>query len=371
LSKYDVSINWELEIDHADKGRFTITGLHNLVLSYSQDDKEGYFHTISKITKITNGVITELYENALFLGAPVVDRFGFIFVCTYDYERDGKEEKSRLLKISPEGKVIWEYLLDAPFSKNPVIYQDSVLIFDFSGKEQSGHLHRIDDNGVLIWKKAFNGNAFVEPQIFRLNGQDSILLHAFDDYFILDMDGKTLQTKIIGRPSHGLWVNEEGNIYTAQYPNLLCLNTNLEVIWVYKPEIGFAIRPCSDSQGFVYCTLTGCRMACLDSHGKERWIAEVTGDFGHYPIILANGDILMVTEKKSGKKSPQIEDDTYIEIFSIDGTKLLKHEFPGGGAYTIRDTDGTIFLITHCRRVFPRKHQILNTEKVFSINISS
>jgi len=218
----------------------------------------------------------------LFLGTPIVDENGSIFVCLNDYVKDEKEEKSRLLKISPSGDVVWDYLLDAPVNKAPVIYQDSILIFDFSGNEQIGHLHRINTNGGLTWKATFNGNSFVEPQIFRLNGKDSLLLHAFDEFFILDMNGKTLRTKKIGRPFHGLWVNEEGDIYAAQYPNLLCLNTNLEVVWVYKPETGFAMVPRTDSQGFLYCMLTGCRMASLDSHGKERWIAEVIGDFGHY-----------------------------------------------------------------------------------------
>jgi hypothetical protein len=369
LSTNDISINWELGIEHANYGRFSKTRTHDLTLSYSVEDKNG-FHTYSKIIIVTNGVITEIYENALFLGTPVVDKNGFIFICTYDYIQDGKEEKSTLLKISPEGNVIWEYLLDAPVSLDPLLYQDSVLVFDFSGNEQIGHLHRINKNGVLIWKATFDGNSFVEPQIFKLNGQDSLFLHALDEFFILDMDGKILKNKRIGRPSHGLWINEAGNIYVAQYPNLLCLNTNLEINWVYKPKIGFAIHPSTDSKGFLYCTLTGHRMVSLDSNGKERWVAEVSGDYGHYPKILANSDILMVTEKKSGKKAPQIESNTYLEIFAIDGTKRLKHEFPGGSASTIYYTDNTLFLSTHCRSVFPFKHRVLNSEKVFSIHIS-
>jgi hypothetical protein len=78
----------------------------------------------------------------------------------------------------------------------------------------------------------------------------------------------------------------------------------------------------------------------------------------------------MVTERKSVKKAPKIESDTYMEIFTIDGIKRLKHEFPGGSASTIYDKDNTIFLSTHCRRVFPFKHRILNSEKVFSISFA-
>jgi hypothetical protein len=116
--------------------------------------------------------------------------------------------------------------------------------------------------------------------------------------------------------------------------------------------------------------LTGSRMVSLDSQGKERWIVEVTGYFGYWPIILPNGDILVITIQKSGKKAPQIESNTYLETFSPDGTKLLKYELPGYVINTMQDTDGTIFLNTGCRRVFPRKHQVRNSIKVFSIKIS-
>lgn len=369
MKKYDVSTNWELEIEQANHGRFSIDSLHNIVLSYSQENMD-CFHTQSRIVKINDGEVTELYENKFYLGTPIVDRNGFIYVCTSDSVKDGKEERSRLLKIGPEGNEIWEYLLDAPVNATPAIYHDSVLVFDFSAKEQNGHLHRIDGNGALIWKRVFNGNAFVAPQLFKINLEDSILVHAFDDIFILDMDGKTFQNKRIGRPYHGLWVNEDGRIYASlSPPNLLCLNTNLDIVWRYKPGIGFANVPRTDSQGNLYSMLTDRRMVSLDSHGKERWIAGVTGDFGLYPIILSNGDILMVTEQKSGKKAPQIEDNTYLEIFSSDGIKVLEYEFSGGSAYPILDTDGTIFLYTQCRRVYQRKQQVLNSIKMYSIYI--
>ena len=370
----NISINWEMEIGHANYGRFSIDRSHNIVLSYSQENDD-YFHIKSKIVNITEGEITEIFEIKSFLGTPSVDKNGYLYICTYGPVVDGIEEKSVIIKLNPEGKVVWEYLMDAPGGGKPIIYKDSVLVFDFSGNEQCGHLHRIDEKGTLIWKKSFNGNAFFEPQIFKLNEQDSILLHAFDDIFILDMNGNTLRTKNIGRPGNGLWVNKEGRIYAGIYPNFLCLNTNLDIIWEYKPVIGFVAHGVNeDTKGNIYCMLQGRRIVSLDSHGKERWIAQVTGDFGYQPIILAKGEILIVTEQIIGKRAPQIEHDTYLEVYSPDGTKLLKHGLPGGAVGIFQDTDGTILLITHCRRVFrrifPQNNKVLNSIKVFSINIA-
>ena len=361
----------DLEIEHANRGFFSMYGLHNLVLSYSQENDDG-FHTKSKIIKIDDGNITEIYETKYFLAAPAVDKNGKIYICSHDYyypERN--DNRSTLLLINPEGKVIWGYLLDDTCAINPVIYQDSVLVYDFDGPKQRGHLYRINEDSTLMWEKSFDGNAYNEPLILKRDGQDSILLHAFDNYLILDMNGNMLQNKNIGRPDvNGLFANEEGGIYACIHPNLLSLNMNLDIIWAYKPDIGFVTRrPNTDSHGNLYCGLQGSRMVSLDSHGKERWIAEVTGDFGYWPIILKNDDILMVTQQKNGKKPPQIEDNTYLEIFSAEGTKLLKCELPGYEIKTMQDTDGTIFLDTGCRS-FPRRHHLRNSIKVFSINIS-
>jgi hypothetical protein len=367
----NVSINWEMEIAQANRGFYSMSGLHNLVMSYSQQD-EYCFHTKSKIVKIDDGEINEIFETVNFLATPSVDKNGNLYVCSHSYSRLGRNDnRSTLLMINPEGKVVWEYLLDDSCAINPVFYQDSVLVYDFNGSEQRGHLYRINEDGTLIWKKSFEGNAGSEPLILKRGGQDSILLHAFDNYFILDMNGDILQNKKIGHANiNGLYANKGGGIYACINPNLLYLTTNLDIIWAYKPDIGFVAYPSQDSLGNLYCMLTGSRMVSLDSQGKERWIAEVTGDFGYRPIILANGEILVITTQKSGKKAPQIESNTYLETFFVDGTKLLKHELPGYVINTTQDTDGTIFLNTGCRRVFPRKHQVRNSIKVFSIKIS-
>ena len=392
----NITINWELEIEHANRGWFSMSGLHNLVLSYSQENND-CFHTKSKIVKIDDGKITEIFETKFLLNQPSIDKNGNIYICSHDdYYPERKDNRDTLLMINPEGKVVWEYLLDDTCSINPVIYHDSVLVYDFNHKAvrfadagpidvtdpsrrkfvtyvepESGHLYNINQDGTLIWKKSFDGNAYNEPLILKRDGQDSIFLHAFDNYLILDMNGNTLQNKKIGRPDvNGLFANEEGGIYACIHPNLLSLNMNLDIIWAYKPDIGFVTRrPNTDSHGNLYCGLQGSRMVSLDSHGKERWIAEVTGDFGYWPIILKNDDILMVTQQKNGKKPPQIEDNTYLEIFSAEGTKLLKCELPGYEIKTMQDTDGTIFLDTGCRS-FPRRHHLRNSIKVFSINIS-
>jgi outer membrane protein assembly factor BamB len=391
-----ILINWEIEIMHANYGEFSVSESRNQFLSYRQQNEDG-FYAKSKIIAIDDGVITEIFENRLYLGKPAVDRNGFIYVCTNDAIRDGKVARSTLLKLNPEGIVVFKYQLVTGDATNPVIYQDSVLVFDFNGEavgfravypqvnavkarlqiesylksEDCANLYRISENGTLIWKKPFSGSTMWGPYLFKMKGQDAILLQVWDELFILDMYGNILCKKTIGRPINGLYADTEGDIFAGLYPNkFLHLNTNLDMIWTYRPETGFvASQPGVDSHSHLYCMMQGRRIVSLDSVGKERWIAGVTGDVGKRPIVLANGDILIVTEQKSGKKAPEIEDNTYLEIFSPNGTKLQKHEFPGGGADAFMGNDGTIFLITHCRRAFPRKQRALNSIKIFSLTI--
>jgi len=367
----NIHINWETEIEYASGGTFSISNSHDLILTYSQEDL-GCFHINSKMAKIRDGKITEIFETKSFLRTPTIDENDDLYVCTHGYDTDEVENKGTLFRINPDGKVVWEYLLDAVSTLNPVIYQDSVLVFDFSGKKQYGHLYRIGKNGTLIWKKSFDGNSFCEPFILKINGQDSILLHAFDDYFILNMNGDTLQKKRLGRPMvGGLSIDEQGNIYACIHPSLLSLDNNMDIIWAYKPDVAFvAYRPIIDSHGNLHCMLQGNRMVSLNAHGKERWIATVTGYFGYSPLVLQDDDILMITIRKSRKRRPQIEDTTYLEIFSIDGIKHLKQELSGFIVDTVLSDNGTIFLSTGCRRVFLSKKQVKNSIKVFSINIS-
>lgn len=367
----NISTNWELEIEYASGGDFSISNSQDIFLTYSQEDL-GCFHISSKIVKIRDGKITEIFHTNNFLRTPTIDENDDIFICTHGYDTDEVENRGTLLRINSYGKVIWEYHLDAVSTLNPIIYQDSIIVFDFSGKKQYGHLYRINKNGTLIWKKSFDGNSFREPLILKIESQDYIVLHAFDDYFILNMNGDTLQRKELGRPHMGgLSISNKSRIYACIHPNLLLLDTNLDIVWTYKPEIGFvAYRPVIDSYGNMYCLLQGKRMVSLDPNGKQRWIVSLSGYSGYCPLILKNEEILMATIQKSGKRRPQIEDSTYLETFTIDGKKQIKQELPGFIVDTVLSDNGTIFLSTGCRRVFLSKKQVKNSIKVFSINIS-
>lgn len=377
-SNKTVSVNWELEIKHSTGswgGTFSLSQFYYLILAYNQEDDYNR-HAKAKIARIDNGKIIEIYETKSYLCTPTIDKNQDLYVCTYGAYNSTlkRSDRNRLFKIDPDGVVIWEYLLDTGVTTKPVMYQDSIVVYNYDYMESSkcGVLYRFNENGSIVWKKLLNGNALTQPLILTFEGQDYLGLNLFDRMLVLDMNGNIFRDKKIGHPvGHGSYIDGNKGFYACINPNLIYLNLDLDIIWVYKPECGFVSHPPSlDSHGNLYCMLTGKRMVSLDSKGKERWIVETGGDIGYYPIVLANGDILVVTEGNSEKKASQIQSNTYLEIFSIDGTKLMKNELPGYVLKAMQCANGTIFIATGCKRIFSHKHQFRNSIKVFSISIT-
>lgn len=382
MKNRNISINWKLEIDHAFLAYFK-RGLimlddGNMLLAYNQETEDFLHAEKSLLVKIKEGEISKIFETRPAVSNVVVDENNDIYLAV----------EGSLLKISPDGAVIWKYRLEGDPSSRPVTYQDSIFIFDWidtfrqymdrdkppASKKDGVYLKRLNKDGKLLWRKPFYNDAnWGDPFILENKQQVVIGLNLSGLLMVLDMDGNIVREEKLGSTflSNRFIRSNEGSIYTCINSSLIAFDGDMNIIWTYKPAKGrVADALAVDSEGNLHTFLTYNRLVSLDSHGKERWVTPVEYDPVYVPFIFKNSNVLAVTYRcPNGKKRGDFQSSGYLEIFSDKGKKLSSLEFPGGISQMLAGDGDTVYLLTSGHRIIGEEDE-KNTIAVYSLRIS-
>ena len=354
-------LNWQLKIEQAhthklwNRGRFYLVDNDELLFSYDLEDKYN-LNAQGRLAKISRDKVTDIFCSKTPFWAPVLDDERNIYIPTsgsFDAML-GRKDPGTLYKLKLDGTLIWEYPFDRGLQSLPVPYKDSVFIYDFLENEQDGNLNRLTKDGELIWKKNFKDNTWYDPYILEDTKQIVLGQQTAEKMLVLDMAGNVQFEKWMGHSWQQISFSRgnEGELYVCAGSTLYSFDTDFNTNWVYRPEIRWVPHaPVTDSNNYLYCLLTDMKLTSLDSRGQVRWIVNTAGDFGFQPMILNDGNILMVTVGQTGYRHLEIRNTTFVEIFSTDGEKLLEYSVPGSFFDAIVDGNNLYFAIDRSQGV--------------------
>jgi hypothetical protein len=368
-------ISWEMEILRSSlfkgggRGTFSLVNNNELVLAYNQENKHN-IHEKGYLVRVKQKEVKVIFKTKRMFWDPVMDGDD-IYLVTVSVIQGEIAEQGVIFKFGSENTLEWQYQLDGGANSLPVVWEDSVFITDFMEPTRSGHLYRISKNGELILKKQIQSFNHFEPWILK---NRKLIIVSFESPKVLqmlDFKGNIRLEKSVSYLGTPLFSqNDRGDLFASINKAIVELDNNLDIVWEYKPENGFAyMAPVIDSEGNLFSLISGHRLVSIDPNGKERWVTDIFGQ-GYQPCILNNGDILIATSNPTGKRAKEERNTTYIEIFSRDGEKILNYKLPGTIFHVVRDNNDTIYVATGCGRPFPKEGREERSFRIFSLSLS-
>jgi hypothetical protein len=373
-----IHINWETTLERAgcpSITEFALSKNKELLLAYNKLTQT-YFTKKGIVATIKEGVLTTIFETTHTICSLVVTGQGDIFVGTFGAPKEmiGKDEKCKLIKINSNNIVAWEHEFHGIPRMIPIVYHDSVFIYDHVESNNIGYFGKFDMEGDMVCKKKFRGSLLAMPMLLEDKKQIMMVLSPVGSMIVLDLQGNVLHEKKLKpwNPAPKTFSRgNNGEIYACLNQVLMQLDDNFNAVWEYKPVKGFiSDAPVVDRYSNLYGKISGTRIVSLDPGGKERWISEIWGDVACQPVILDNGDILVASYKYNGRKAAgDIHSSTFLQIFSPGGAKLFEYEIVSNVVDIIKDNNNTIYLYSGHRKVLAGEKWETRFVSVYSVKI--
>ena len=358
-------------------------------VAYNYEEGGNHWKTKGRLAKIQNDKVTDYFEIDQVIGKPSLGDNGDIYVTIPGYFDAGKDRNSdsTLLRVRPDGTIVWKYQFDGVNIFTPVTYGDSVFINDFKsarGGSSLGHLNRINNDGELVWQVAFETFISSNPVILGDKGNECIILglRLFKRLVEVDMLGNIIVEKQLTsgvnneprKPSgiEGPWLAGE-DLFARIGEYLVGLDENLEPLWQYTPAKGFPHgAPVIDTQKNIYCYATANQLFSLDQEGKERWVIDSNGEGMLQPVLLASGDIFIPTQAPYAKhhKRGEVDANTLIQIFTPAGQKIFEYILPGYAFKVLLGKDNKLYIGLHLARFYPKEERTDHSIKIYCLDLS-
>jgi hypothetical protein len=350
--EYTISTNWHIEIPEShisnNFGRGKISLLDNGSILLAYNETNDLYETIrGKLINIRNGKISVVFDTNQTLWSHIDDG-NDVYIASFGNEvKNRQKRKGIIYQLSASSNIQWQYQLDEFISTLPVFLEDSIIVIDFNDSTGYENIYRISKNGKLVWRKKFDGFTCSDPCI--LPGRNEFIrpvrgLNILEKW---SLDGDIKKTKSFKELSEvTLSLNDQGSVFAAVDKSIAALNDELEVIWKYKPEKGWADQaPVFDSYNNAYSILNMRRLVSLDHDGNEKWIVKLFG-YGKQPLVTDEGDIITLTTMPNSNPDDLEQNTSKLELFSDSGEKLLEHEITGTCIYGKIHKDN-IFVVTN------------------------
>lgn len=372
-NKYKLKVNWQVKIPYLqcskNLGRDGFSLLKNraVLLACNVVNESGRSTGCGKLILVSKNKIENIFETNNRLWSYVLDGNYVYFVSFSEKTASRFAKKAILFKFNLSHVLEWKYRLNGTIGTLPVVSQDSIFIADYVSSIRRGNLYRLNKDGNLIFEKQLEANAAFEPYIFE--DRKELVLGCGKLLEIIDFEGNVIKQKEVNQIGTILFShNAKGELFAAINHSIVALDNNLNVLWEYKPEIGWADEaPVFDSEENSYSLLNMKRLVSLDCNGKERWMVPVSGH-GRWPLVISDDDVVIFTSSPGGGKSGDELSNTNIEIFSKDGEKLLEYGLPGSYVQAVVDNN-TLFVVINSILCYPKKEAAAMSVKVFSLRL--
>ncbi len=277
------------------------------------------------------------------LRSPIIGEDGLIYIATADaFEYNGNS----LYCLFPDGKIKWEFLLEDSVSSKPVIDKyGNIYICTYD--RQVGTFFSISREGILNWKHTSDSINWYEP-IISNEGVIYLGLERAKTLCAFNRNGEKLWERVLGQGNGDfpLNIHADGVLYVCVSGILYVLNPDGSLKWEYKPEDGHVFSPPSiDEDGNLYLNISRRRLISLDCEGRERWCATISGSDNSPPIIGRDKKLL---QSSSMNNNPCF--DSWLECFTTSGEKKWVYPLKGEIITTVVASDNLIYILTNCHK---------------------
>lgn len=318
---------------------FAIDSNKNIIVTESNNNSLN--HDNGRLIEINqSGETKELFVCDSSLNSPIIGNGGLIYIVT---TAETESTGNKLYCLFPDGRVKWEYNIEYnAYYKASLDQIGNVYVFTYG--ERVGRLLSISKNGSLNWDYEFNSINWYDPIISK-NGIIYIGLNVNKTLCAISKNGEKMWEKVIGQGfgTHPMNISEDGTLYVCLLGTLYALYPDGEVKWTYKPEDANVINtPAIDAQGNLYLNITPYYLVSLNNNGDELWRTDIEYFTQMPPILGNNGKIMQI---KFMQHYPQYK--SWIDIYSTNGDKLWTYELSGSIMSALIADDNLIYAITN------------------------
>jgi len=229
-----------------------------------------------------------------FLGSsidssPAIATNGTLYITCSGYTNYKDFSGGKLVAISPEGKVYWEFKVLCDIKSSPAIGGDGTIYFGARDRK----VYAISSRGQAKW--TFDTAEWIDssPGI-ATNG--TVYFGGWDKkFYALNPDGSKKWEFVTGGPiDSSPAIAADGTIYFGSHDKkFYALNPDGSAKWVFTTGGAIISSPALNCDGTIYFTSTDGNLYVLNSGGGEKWRLKTGGVRESSPVIDAGGNIYL------------------------------------------------------------------------------
>ena len=221
--------------------------------------------------------------------SPAIAANGSLYLTCSGYTNYKDFSGGKLVALSPEGKVHWEFKISSDIKSSPAIGGDGVIYFGARDRK----FYAITPQGKAKW--AFASEEWIDSSpAIATNG--TVYFGGWDKkFYALNPDGSKKWEFATGGPiDSSPAIAADGTIYFGSHDQkLYALNPDGSLKWAFATRGAIVSSPALNCDGTVCFTSVDGNLYVLNSGGSEKWRLKTGGVRESSPVIDATGNIFL------------------------------------------------------------------------------
>jgi outer membrane protein assembly factor BamB len=258
--------------------------------------------------------------------SPAIANDGTIYIAASGYTNFHDFSGGKLIALSPQGKVKWEFKTFCDIKASPAIGNDGTIYF--GGRDRK--FHAVSAQGKARWE--FVTDNWIDSSA-AIAKDGTIYFGGWDKkFYALNPDGNKKWALDTGGPiDSSPAVAADGTIYFGSHDKkFYALNPDGSQKWAFATGGAILASPALNCDGSIYFTSVDGNLYVLNADGTPKMKLKTGGYGTSSPVIDTNGNIYLCTTN-------------FIQCFSATGAKKWDWGYPEVDGAAALAADGTAY----------------------------